>query len=63
MKYIEVLERIKDLDKSEIVINDYFTKGYCKISLLHKGIRILDLRRPQMEKLRKLGYEINKIVI
>ena len=63
MKYTEVLERIKDLDKSEIIINDYFIKDYSKISLLYKGVRILDLRRPQMEKLKKLGYEVDRVVI
>lgn len=57
MKYEEVLDRIKNLDKSEIIMIDGFTKSYSKIILKYKGVRIMDLTRPQFEKLKKLGYE------
>jgi hypothetical protein len=62
MKYEEVLDRIKNLDKSEIIMTDGFTKSYSKISLKYQGVRIMDLTRPQFEKLKKLGYEWEVVV-
>jgi hypothetical protein len=57
MTYEEVIRRIDGLDKSLILITNGISKNYSKISLKYKGIRILDLTRPQFEKLKKLGYD------
>lgn len=62
MKYDEVIKRIEGIDKSEIIIVDGVSKNYSKISLKHKGVRILDLTRPQFEKLKKLGYKWEMVV-
>jgi hypothetical protein len=58
MTYKEVLDRIDGLDKNEIIIYDNHSERYSAISLHYKGVRILDLRRPQMKKLKELGYEV-----
>ena len=63
MKFQEVLNRIENLDKSDILIKDYISKDYSKISLTYKNKRILDLRQPQFEKLKKLGYNYQKITV
>jgi hypothetical protein len=62
MKYSEIIDRIKNLDKSEIKIVDGRGKTYSKISLLYKNVRILDLTRPQFEKLKKLEYNCETIM-
>jgi len=62
MTYKEVIERIEGLDKSLILMTDGISKNYSKISLKYKGVRILDLTRPQFEKLKKLGYSWDRVV-
>jgi hypothetical protein len=58
MKLNEVLSRIESLDESKIIISDIIiSKRYNKISLFYNGVRILDLSRPQFEKLKKMGYK------
>ena len=63
MKYNEILERIEGLDKDEIIIYDNYSRNYSSITLHYKGVRILDLRRPQMKKLQELGYEVERRVV
>jgi len=63
MTYKEVTERIEGLDKSLIMITDGISIKYSsKISLKYKGVRILDLTRPQFEKLKKLGYTWERVI-
>jgi hypothetical protein len=63
MTYEEVIRRIDGLDKSLVLITDSISKNYSKISLKYKGIRILDLTRPQFENLKKLGYDWEIILL
>jgi len=63
MTYQEVLDRIKDLDKSKIEIVDFHSKGFSQIALKYDGVRLFDLRRPQMKKLEDLGYNVERVVI
>ena len=63
MKYNEILDRIENLDKSKIIITDFSSDGFSQIALKYNGVRILDLRRPQMKKLKELGYKIETVVI
>ena len=62
MKYTEIIERIDKLDKSKIIIRDYISKSFSQISLIYDGVRQFDLRRPQMDKLELLGYDVERIV-
>ena len=62
MRYSEVLDRIKNLDKSEIKIIDARSRTYSCISLSYKNVRILDLTRLQFEKLKKLGYHCECVI-
>ena len=58
MTYKDILKRIEGLDKEDVIIYDNHSERYSSINLHHKGVRVLDLRRPQMEKLKELGYDI-----